>query len=109
MAVIIAKNTSTLDIILEDLGVIIQGFSMINLTDTYELYEIIASDDLKTQVSIETIVINDGVNDLSKEYGLRHISIETEYEDLIQDTENIDGGSPYEVYLIDQIIDGGCP
>jgi len=81
MSFIIAKNTSILDIILEDLGVIIPGSSMINLTDTYELYEIIASEDLKTQVSIGTIVINDGVNDLGMEDGLKHISQETVYED----------------------------
>jgi len=81
MAVIIAKNTSMLDIILEDLGVIIPGSSIINLTNIYELYEITASDDLKTKVSIETVIINDGVSDLSMEDGLKHISQETIYED----------------------------
>ena len=80
MSIIIAKNTNVLDIILEDLGIVIPGSSILNLTDTYELYEIIASDDLKTQVFNQTIIINDGTTDLSKEDGLNHISQETVYE-----------------------------
>lgn len=80
MALIIATNSEALDIVLGDLGIIIPGASVVNLTDTYELYEIIASDDLKTQVSIGTIVISDGSNDLSKEDGLKHISQKTVYE-----------------------------
>jgi hypothetical protein len=82
LAVVIAENLGVPDINLEDLGVVIPGSSGINLTDTYELYEITASNDLKAKVSDETVAINDGLSCLSKEDGLKHISIETEYENL---------------------------
>ncbi len=81
MVIIVIKNTNILDEVLEDLGIIVPGSSIINLTDMYELYEITASNDLKTQVSIDTLVINDGVNDLNREDGLKHISQGTVYED----------------------------
>jgi len=81
VVIIVIKNTNILDEVLEDLGIIVPGSSIINLTDMYELYEITASNDLKTQVSIDTLVINDGVNDLNREDGLKHISQGTVYED----------------------------
>ena len=81
---IILKNLITSDVKIEDLGIIIPGSSVYNLTDTFKLHEIVASDDLKTKINDETLIINDGVIDLNKEDGLKHITYETVYEDKLQ-------------------------
>ncbi len=84
MPTVIAKNTTTLDMILEDLGIIIPGSSIIDLTETYEFYEITSSKDLKTQISNGNIIINDSIQDLSVENSLKHVGEESIYEDELK-------------------------
>jgi hypothetical protein len=80
---IVAKNTTIDDINLDDLGIIIPGSSIIDLSDTFSLSEITSSIVLKTVVEGGSIIINDGIEDLSAEDGLRHITYETAYEDKL--------------------------
>lgn len=81
MATIIAKNTTKEDIIIEDLGITIFSSGAINLTNIFNLIEIIISKDLEAEVSIGNIIINDGLQDLDIEISLDHISIHTKHED----------------------------
>ena len=79
---VIAKNVTTFDINLEDMGFTISALSTVNLTDIFSLNDVTESNDLKTNVENENIIINDGVKDLGKEDGLYHITYETAYEDM---------------------------
>ncbi len=90
MPTVIAKNTTTLDMILEDLGIIIPGSSIIDLTETYDFYEITSSKSLKTQISNGNIIINDGVQDLSVESSLKHVGEESLYEDEFKVDRTVD-------------------
>lgn len=105
MTTIIATNSSASDISIEDLGITLPAFSSIVLTDIFSLIDIVISKDLKDKVSSGIIVINDGLNDLDIINGLDHLSIHTNHED----SENIDGGQPYEIFLDDQVVNGGIP
>ena len=60
MPIVFVKNTTIVDIVIEDLGIIIPGSSITNLTETFEFYEITSSDDLKNQISAGDLIINDG-------------------------------------------------
>ena len=84
MPTVFVKNTTILDIIIEDLGIIIPGSSIMNFTETYEFFEITTSDDLKNQISNGNIIINDGIIDLSKDDGLKHVSQESIFEDEVK-------------------------
>lgn len=90
MPTVLAKNTTTSDITLEDLGVIIPGSSILDLTETYAFYEITASKDLKTQISNGNVIINDSINDLSMENSLKHIGEESIYEDELKIDRTVD-------------------
>lgn len=81
--IIIVKNQTVSDIILEDLGITIPGSSNIILTETFEFCEIIDSKDLKSYIDSDDIIINDGLVDLSKENSLKHVTYETAYQDKI--------------------------
>ena len=83
MPVVIAKNTTTSDIMLEGLGIAIPGSSVINLTDSFEWHKIASLDYLKIKVELGEVVLNDGINDLNKADGLNHITYETKYKDEI--------------------------
>lgn len=87
---VIVKNTNISDVKLEDLGITVPGSSVYNLTDTFELHEVVSSDDLKIKVTEDILIINDGYNDLSKEDGLKHITYETVYEDKLQSEKIVD-------------------
>lgn len=82
MATIIAKNNTKEDIIIDDLGITISTSKATNLTDIYNLIEIIISKDLEIEVSAGNIIINDGLQDLNIETSLDHISIHTKHEIL---------------------------
>ena len=88
--VVIAKNNTSTDIMIEDLGIIIPGSSQINLTDKFDYIEIVESDNLKEFVNAAQITINDGINDLNIEDGIAQISIQSVYEDSFEDG----GGTP---------------
>lgn len=81
MPTVIAKNITITDSVIEDLGIIIPGSSMVNLTEIYDFYEITSSTDLKKEVSYDIIVINNGTIDLNKKDSLKHISQESVFED----------------------------
>ena len=100
--IIIAKNVTESVIFLEDLGISIDGSSEITLSDIFHISEIVVSEDLKTYVTSKSIVINDGVEDLPIEQGLKHISFETVYEDDI----NPDSPEEEEEEVIEPTIDG---
>lgn len=85
--IVIAKNITVSNIIIEDLGIEIPSGAQIDLTEFFEKIEIGNSDDLDSKVSSGNIVINDGTNDLSITNGLKHINFETEYEDSVFGTE----------------------
>lgn len=105
-AIIIAKNVTLSNIDIQDMGFTLSASGTPNstrtLTDYFEIHEIVSSDNLVTEVAAGNIVINDGSYDLSVSDGLKHILIETEYEDLAQDA-SISGTN-----LDDILITGGC-
>lgn len=82
MSTIIAKNNTGSNIFVKDLGVTIPSGSSVNLTEILDIINILQSDNLKTEVNDEDITINDGTYDLPTIEGLKHITIQTEYEDI---------------------------
>lgn len=62
---VIAKNDSTADIFLENLGITIPAFSEIVLSDQFEFVEISGDDSLKVYVTNGQIIINNGLQDLT--------------------------------------------
>jgi hypothetical protein len=82
MSTIIAKNNTGSNIFIEDLGVTVPASSSINLTEIFDIIRVLQSDNLKTEVNDEDITINDGTYDLPTIEGLKHITIQTEYEDI---------------------------
>jgi len=91
MSVIIAKNDSTADIQITDLnGVTVLIDNSLNLTNYFGIDVISNSTVLKTLVEDEYIIINDGINDLSIENGLKHIALKTEYENHIAEKSSRD-------------------
>lgn len=81
MATVIIKNYTFEDRFIEDLGISIDATNDITLSDIYDIVEISDSDDLKTYVTNEVLVVNNGYIDLDIEDGLKYINLETEYED----------------------------
>lgn len=83
MATIIAKNVGEFDIMIEDLGINVPKSNQIELvgdTGVFNIFEVTSSTNLKEHVTNETIVINDGLIDLSVENGIKHLTLVTEYE-----------------------------
>ncbi len=105
-ATIIAINVTLNDISIDDLGITIAASgspdSSITLSDLYTTFELVASNDLKTEVITEYIVINDGSGDLSVDDALQQLKIETEKEDVDQDA------SLAGVNFDDLLLTGGC-
>ena len=102
---IIIKNLTTSDIKIEDLGIIISGSSIFNLTDVFELHEIISSDNLKEKIIDETLIVNDGNIDLNKEDGLKHITYKTVYEGnlLLEKVTDLVESSSYSTSWIEKL------
>jgi len=75
--IIIVKNYQTSDIMIEDLGITVSAGAVINFTDVFEIYIILASIDLYTYVSNGDLVINDGTEDLDIEVAKDFITINT--------------------------------
>jgi len=86
MSTIIAKNDSTSEIFIDDLGIGIPALDEINLTLLFEKEDITESEDLDSLVSSQSLIINDGIEDLSITNALKHINYQTEYEDEFDDT-----------------------
>ncbi len=83
--IIIAKNNTGTDIEIEDLGISISAAGQKELANYFDYIEIVESDNLKNFVSNAHITINDGNNDLNISDGLKHISIQSVYEDSFED------------------------
>ena len=81
MSTIIVKNDSTAEIFIDDLGIGIPAFNEVNLTQLFKKDVITGSDDLYTLVENQSLIINDGIQDLSISDSLKHINFQTEYED----------------------------
>jgi hypothetical protein len=80
---VIAKNDSTADIFLTDLGIKISGLSEVVLSDQFEFAEISGGDSLKVYVGNGQIIINDGTQDLTDpQAGLFHIKERLEASDV---------------------------
>ncbi len=79
--IVIAKNNTVSDIMLTELGIVLPGSDQLNLTDQFELNDIIECDTLEDNISNGNITINDGTDDLSMANSLKHVDYETEYED----------------------------
>jgi hypothetical protein len=80
---VIAKNDSTADIFLTDLGIKIPGLSEVALSNQFEFAEISGGDSLKTYVGNGQIIINDGTQDLTDpQAGLLHIKERIEADDV---------------------------
>lgn len=75
MWTLIVKNSGGSQII-EDLGITIGTATQITLSDQFTYDEIASSDDLRTLVNASTLVINDGVGDLSASDGVKYLKIE---------------------------------
>lgn len=84
MAIIIAKNMGEFDIMITDLGISVPKLNQIELVGEdgiFNIYEVTSSIKLKEFVSGGSLIINDGLIDLSIENGLKHLTLTTEYEE----------------------------
>lgn len=81
--VIIAKNITIYDVLIDDLGVIIDANDQRNLTDSFKSSDIFDSKDLKNKIQNNQIIINDGISDLSKKNSLESVNLESSLYDEI--------------------------
>ncbi len=86
ITIIATNNTGSL-INLDDIGVSLSSSEVRNLTNTFDTVELVESNDLYNNVASGDIGINDGIVDLSISDALAHINIESEYQDLEQDSD----------------------
>lgn len=85
--IIIAKNVTYDDITIDDLGLVIDATSEVTISSIFNISEIVISDDLKTYVTNEDIVINNGSIDLNVENALKEITFETLHEDNAEEDQ----------------------
>jgi len=83
---VIATNNTSNTISIDDLGISINSSESITLTDYFEYIELTESNDLYNSVQSGDIGINDGTSDLNIQQALQHLSFESEYQDIIQDS-----------------------
>ena len=102
---VIVKNTTSQEVEVEDLGLVLKSYEVLDLTSIFTRYEIMGSTDLEALVQNGTLVVNDGVRDLTVQEALDHLRFITEHESVF----NIDGGRAAENYgsLESLSIDGG--
>jgi len=91
MAIVIVKNNTASTVNVQDLGISLAAAEVITLTNFYKFFDLVMSADLKALVSASTVTVNNGTVDLNIVDGLNHLSVESEYLDIIQD-ESITGG-----------------
>lgn len=87
--IVIAKNNTVSDIMLTELGITLLGSDQLNLTDLFDLNDVVECDTLNTNISNGNITINDGTSDLTIADALKHVTFETEYEDEINPGHSI--------------------
>jgi hypothetical protein len=73
LPVAIAKNQTAGDIDLTDIDLTVPASSQITLTDYVKFYEAAASVSLNTEINNDTILINDGIQDLTKAESLDYL------------------------------------
>ncbi len=81
---IIARNNTQNRILIDDLGVFIDATSSVQLTGvngTFEKETVASSEDLLARVITGDISISDGIEFLSIVDGVKHVTIQTEWED----------------------------
>ena len=81
MAIVIAKNTTPGNIMIEDLGIEVPTGGQTVLTDFFSFDEILDSPNLQSFVSAGNLTINNGDSDLSISNGLDYITVETVLHD----------------------------
>ena len=74
MWTLIVKNAGAVQLI-EDLGISIPAASQLTMSDQFEYEECASSDDLRTLVNNSTLVVNDGVSDLSAADGVLYLTL----------------------------------
>ena len=74
MWTLIIKNAGATQLI-EDLGISIPAASQLTMSDQFEYEECASSDDLRTLVNNSTLVVNDGVSDLSAADGVLYLTL----------------------------------
>jgi len=74
---VIVKNNGSSDIMIEDLGITVSSGAVITLTDYFDIYVILGSNDLYDFVTNEDLVINNGSDDLDVDIARDFLTIET--------------------------------
>jgi len=82
LSFIILKNNTPIDIFIEDLGIQIDSSASLNLLEIFTKEEVSNSDNVLTNVANGNFTVNDGTQDLSISNGIKHVTIQTEWEDL---------------------------
>jgi len=76
---IIAKNQTGGDLTLNDMGaLIIPASSQLDLGVRFSFYDVTRSADLETEITSDNILINDGIQDLTKAESLSYLNFRTE-------------------------------
>lgn len=75
MEEIIVKNLIDSEVFLEDLGISVLSFSSRNIGEIFQIYQLKCSNDLKTGIENDMLILNDGTKDLSKVQSLAFFGI----------------------------------
>lgn len=78
---ILAKNDSSAEVVIADLGISIPVSGQRDLFIEFDLEQLESSNDLKSHILAANIIINDGYVDLSITNALAHLQIESEWSD----------------------------
>lgn len=76
---VIIKNNGASNILVEDLGIDIPSASSIDFHEQYTYDEIAGSDDLRNEVNLGNLVVNDGTGDLVPSAGENYLTLENIY------------------------------
>jgi hypothetical protein len=77
---VVVKNNTVANQWLSDFGIVLAASGQITLSDVADLDEIYSSADLKTKVTNDIFIINNGQQDLAKADALKYIDFTTDYE-----------------------------
>lgn len=72
--IVIVKNFNDYNIMIKDLGIEIPLNSEIDLSELFNFFEIMTSDNLKSYVDNGILIINDGDNDLNGSLGVEYLT-----------------------------------
>ena len=97
----IIRNTTLSSILIGDIGLLVMASESIDLDTLGFTKDVLdASDNLKEFVNDESIVVNDGIDDLGIEDGLDHLSLRSVYEDEESNTGWVpSGGTKHQVLV----------